>query len=41
LIHELRLKGEASRTVFLTQLRGRPVAILCYGRECRGDPPFG
>jgi hypothetical protein len=33
LIHELRLKGEAACTVFLTQLRGKPVAILCHGRE--------
>ncbi len=28
LIQDLRLKGDAARTVFLTQLRGKPVAIL-------------
>ena len=29
LIRELRLGGEQERTVFLTHLRGRPLAILC------------
>ncbi len=29
LIRELRLQGEQERTVFLTHLRGRPLAILC------------
>jgi hypothetical protein len=28
LIHDLRLKGELERVVFLTQLRGRPVVII-------------
>jgi len=28
LIHDLRLKGDLERVVFLTQLRGRPVAII-------------
>lgn len=29
LIRALRLKGENERTVFLTQLRGRPIVIVC------------
>jgi hypothetical protein len=28
LIHDLRLKGDLERVVFLTQLRGRPIAII-------------
>jgi hypothetical protein len=28
LIHDLRLKGDLERVVFLTQLRGRPVVII-------------
>jgi hypothetical protein len=30
LIRDLRLKGEQQRMVFLTHLRGRPIAILAY-----------
>ncbi|RPI34616.1 MAG: SAM-dependent methyltransferase [Chloroflexota bacterium] len=33
LIHDLRLKGEAERVVFLTQLRGQPVVIVCFKEE--------
>jgi hypothetical protein len=29
LIRDLRLKGEKERVVFLTQLRGRPIVIVC------------
>jgi hypothetical protein len=29
LIRDLRLKGEEERVVFLTQLRGRPIVIVC------------
>jgi SAM-dependent methyltransferase len=29
LIRDLRLKGEKERTIFLTQLRGRPIVIVC------------
>jgi hypothetical protein len=30
LIHDLRLQGDQERVVFLTHLRGRPIAIVCY-----------
>ncbi len=30
LIHDLRLKGEEERVVFLTQLQGRPIAVICF-----------
>jgi hypothetical protein len=30
LIRDLRLKGPESRVVFLTQLKGRPIIIVCY-----------
>jgi hypothetical protein len=30
LIRDLRLKGEGERVVFLTQLRGRPIVIICF-----------
>ncbi len=30
LIHDLKLKGEAERTIFLTQLNGRPIVVVCF-----------
>jgi hypothetical protein len=30
LIRDLRLKGEKERVIFLTQLRGRPIVIVCF-----------
>lgn len=30
LIRDLRLKGEKERVIFLTQLRGKPVVIVCF-----------
>ena len=30
LIHDLRLKGDQERVVFLTHLRGRPIVIVCF-----------
>jgi hypothetical protein len=35
LIHNLRLKGEESRVIFLTRANNRPVVIIC-GEEIRG-----
>ncbi|MGE5222940.1 MAG: THUMP-like domain-containing protein [Omnitrophica WOR_2 bacterium] len=32
LIHELKLKGEEERVIVLTQLRGRPIVMIC--RKC-------
>ncbi len=29
LIHDLRLSGDLERTIFLTQLRGKPIVIVC------------
>jgi hypothetical protein len=37
LIHELRLAGDQQRVVFLTHLRGRPIAILAYPPQS-GNP---
>jgi hypothetical protein len=31
LIHELHLKGNEERVIFLTQLRGKPIVIVCPG----------
>jgi len=33
LIHDLRLKGESQRTLFLTHLRGRPIVVICHPME--------
>ena len=30
LIHDLRLKGDEERTIFLTHLRSKPIVVLCY-----------
>lgn len=30
LIRDLRLKGEKERVIFLTQLRGKPIVIVCF-----------
>jgi hypothetical protein len=30
LIHDLRLRGEANRVIFLTQWAGKPIAIICF-----------
>ncbi len=29
-IHDLRLRGEAERVVFLTQWAGKPIAVICF-----------
>ncbi len=29
LIHQLKLKGEEERVIVLTQLRGRPIVLIC------------
>jgi len=33
LIHDLRLKGNEQRVLFLTHLRGKPIVILCLPRK--------
>jgi peroxiredoxin len=33
LIHDLHLKGEQERVVFLTQLRDKPIVIVAYPEE--------
>lgn len=30
LIHDLRLKGDEQRVIFLTQLAGKPIAVICW-----------
>jgi hypothetical protein len=33
LIRDLRLKGDQERVVFLTQLRGRPIVVICLAED--------
>ena len=33
LIHDLRLKGDQERVVFLTHLRGEPIVIVCFTNQ--------
>lgn len=42
LIHRLKLKGDVEKTLFLTQLRGRPIVVICSPQPAKDLlPPQG